>query len=203
MGAWLLRARKVRWINIFLTVASVVIGLSSCQPSQSEAMESIALPVHVDLQNVQAFVETPVGSFHRIAYDLKSERFDTISQTILPLPINAGFVLMEQDSQVEKINTWIFGQGLTTGDVLSINPIAMVNYELEGNHFNEIVAVPQDSSHSIIDVKRLRDLMIGYDPVKFNFEYWLRHSQDIGSLSALSWEDEVKVRAYLAARLAD
>ena len=188
---------------ICTSILLVVIGLISCQSEVQPTPLAYELPDAIHGQTAQAFIESPVGTFQRLAYNLESGKMDTLFETNLPLPVNHGFLLLETANELRKISTWIIGKRMQVGDTVTVEPIALLRYEMDAIDHEDIVAVPRASKLGTVEVSKFRDLLIKYDPVKFNFEYWLRQHQSPSKLTQLSWQDEEKALAHLSDLMSD
>ncbi len=181
---------------------AVVLSLTYCGSTDTSLSPSMWVPPTKVGDHYQAYVETAMGSYDRLRYNLSTGKLDSTSTElapILPLPVNAGFIPLGGKDPTDKIDVWILSRNLNSGDTLSIVPIGMIQYEIDTKEHIDLFVVPVNEKLTSVPIKRFRDLIIGYDPVKFNFEYWLRN-QAGGKLNQFSWEDEEKAMQYLEAK---
>ncbi len=182
---------KWRILSQFL-VLLLIVGCHKQPESSSEP--SLVLPKMRDQDGYMAYIENSVGSHLTQRYNLETGRLDTVeikSPLLLPYPVNQGFVPVFSESQsLSKVNTWIIGKGLLPGDTVGIIPIALLDYTLDGQRHQEVVAVPVLDQYQTLAPLPFREFIIEYDPLKYHFEYWLRNRGKTGRVSQMTWDDE-------------
>jgi len=150
---------------------------------------------------VQAVVETSLGSYTSMKYDPDHHVIDPADQqqeTMLPYVCNAGFIPV---GDKDRLSIWIMGQRLQAGHVLSIIPLALVEYTEGDQMHTDVLAVPSDTLLQSIQPSNFRDLIVTYEPVKFSFEYWLRNRFGVGSVSRIAWKDDEAAVSFIVAQI--
>ena len=194
--------RAIHWV---LGTSLIVVLIACAEEVVTERGPSMQLPSTKNGEYFQVYVETALGSHHLLNYRVGDEILDTLFETdiILPLPVNAGFIPLRSQDSLIKIRSWIIGKRMEPGDTLTVRIIGLIKYQLDELQHQDLVVVPVEDHLATVAVQRFRDFIIGYDPVKFSFEYWLRNHRGRGSLTQLAWEDEEQASAYLNNLLQD
>lgn len=174
--------------------------LFACQTDAALTATSLELPPTKQGAHYQVYIETPQG--HAQLYQLnEGVGFDTLAlgdPYHLPIPVNAGFIpVRSAEGESTRIRTWVIGKQMTSGDILGIRPVGLIKYQIAQEKHQDILAVPASEVLQTIAVPHFRSLITNFDPVKYNFEYWLRHHQGVGKLTQLSWDDEEEALSYL------
>lgn len=168
----------------------------------------VVIPKNISGEKFVTVIETPAGEFRAISVDLENEKLDTLKEgsdyvvsNFLPHPVNQAAIPVSADTDMEKIVVWIVGRSVRAGDTLAVDPIALLEYTLEGQSKSEILAIPSDPAHQTIQVENFSEFIIEYDGVKYLLEGWLRNRHGLGKVSQLSWKDQVKAQNYINAKL--
>ena len=193
--------KDLLWLFTSLLILLVSPGCKK-QPNDASAL---TIPKARKVAPYPVFIETPVGELQTISFDLATRSWDTLDldegglkHDYLPYPLNAGFIPLESGEDVQKQPVWVLGDKMMPGDTLGVYLLGMVQYVEGGLTHEEFLAIPADSDLQTIAVKRFRDFVISYDPVKFMFETWMENRHGIGSVSQISWLDEDKAGEKLA-----
>ncbi len=196
-----------KWI-LFGSSLLLLISCVSDMGTLSPEGNTLIIPENVPGEKFTTVIETPAGEFRAISVDLENEKLDTLKEgshyvvtDFLPHPVNQAAIPVSADTDMEKIVVWIVGRSVRAGDTLSVDPIALLEYTLEGQSKSEILAVPSDPAHQTIQVENFSEFIIEYDGVKYLLEGWLRNRHGLGKVSQLSWKDQVKAQNYINAKL--
>ncbi len=182
--------------------------LSACnQPEGTSSRTALAIHTPYEDGHFQVMVEVPVGSNIITSYNLDAQKIDTLIQDSLPLlleylpyPVNQGFIAtIAADSSFQKTIVWILGRQIKPGQVIQSLPLAMMQYEDSGKEHIEFLMIPRSRDLRTVNVEKFRDLIIEYDPVKYNIEHWLRNRYEIGRISSFVWKDEAEAGEALMA----
>ncbi len=179
----------------------LISALFACQTDTGLTEPSLEIPPTKQGAHYQVYIETPQG--HTQLYHLnEGVGLDTLplgDPHHLPIPVNAGFIpVRSAEGELTRIRTWVIGKQMTTGEILGIRPVGLIKYQIAQEKHQDILAVPASQVLQTVAVPHFRSLITNYDPVKFNFEYWLRHHQGVGNLTQLSWDDEEEALSYLS-----
>lgn len=186
----------------YIWTCLILAGLGCTNSPEYGVNRTINLPAsRSPVGTVQAVVETSLGSYTSIKYDPDNQVIDPANQqqeTMLPYVCNAGFIPV---GDKDRISVWIMGQRLQAGHVLSIIPLALVEYTEGDQMHTDVLAVPSDTLLQSIQPSNFRDLIVTYEPVKFSFEYWLRNRFGVGSVSRIAWKDDEAAVSFVVAQI--
>ena len=181
--------------------------ISACQ-SDSIAVEvknrPIVIPSNLPGDHFVAMVETPIGEYRSISVDLSSKSLDTLKaedkyviNAFLPHPVNQAFIPLSKGGAPTKLPVWIIGIPKLAGDTITIDPLGLIEYTMDGEKRSEIVAIPADPTQQTIHPLNFTEFIIEYDAVKYLVEGWLRNRQGLGKVNQLTWKDQVKAQNYI------
>lgn len=203
--------KVTNWIISSIVLLGYLAIMSACGADDvalDERHNQVVIPKNISGEKFVAVIETPVGEFRAISVDLANEKLDTLKEgsdyvvsNFLPHPVNQATIPVPAASDMEKIVVWVVGRSVRAGDTLSVDPIALLEYTLEGESRSEILAIPRDSAMQTIHVENFSEFIIEYDGVKYLLEGWLRNRHGLGKVSQLNWKDQVKAQNFINARL--
>lgn len=157
-------------------------------------------------QGINAVIEIPAGSNHKIEYNSDNNRFenDTLNGQIrvidfLSYPANYGFIpstLMDENKggDGDALDILVIAEHLPTGTVIEVKPIATLllndNHELD----TKIIAIPLDSSLQIISANDYMAFMTKYYGAANIIQNWFLNYKGLGETSLIGWQDEQYAR---------
>lgn len=199
--------KVIKWI-VLSGCSLLMIACGSEEGSLIQDGNKVILPKNVRGEQFTTVVETPAGEFRSISVDLENEKLDTLKEgsdyvvsNFLPHPVNQAAIPVTVETDMEKIVVWIVGRSVRAGDTLSVDPIALLEYTLEGKSRSEILAIPRDPAQQTIQVENFSEFIIEYDGVKYILEGWIRNRHGLGKVTQLSWKDHTKARSYINGKL--
>ncbi len=203
--------KVTNWIVSSIGLVAFLTTMSSCSSDDAtlnRGHSAVVIPKNIPGEQFTTVIETPAGEFRAISVDLENEKLDTLKEgsdyvisDFLPHPVNQAAIPVKTSTNTEKIVVWIVGRPVRAGDTLTVDPIALVEYTLEGESKSEILAIPRDPTQQTIQVDNFSEFIIEYDGVKYLLEGWLRNRHGLGKVSQLSWKDHVKAQSYINGKL--
>ncbi len=174
-----------------------------CQPDQKTAdtPSPEALPA-LTPNGVNAVVEIPAGTNHKIEYDKSSGKFLVDQRNgkervidFLPYPGNYGFIpstymAPERGGDGDALDVLVIGEAQPTGQQLEVLPIGSLKLRDGGEADTKIIAIPADRKLQVIDPKDFVDFSIRYDGAKHIIENWFLYYDGLGNATLEGWEDE-------------
>jgi len=188
--------QKTFWLLTTCTLLTV----AACQRREA-SVDYYQLPAFTD-QGVNAVVEIPAGTNHKIEFDLQSGAFQADSLRgggrvidFLPYPGNYGFIPStyldpRQGGDGDPLDVLVIGESRPTGAVLQVRPIGALRLSDEGEIDTKIIAVPADSSKRVIQANNFQEFLIEYDAARRIIEEWFISYKGMGATELLGWEDE-------------
>lgn len=177
--------------------------LGACRPAEDKPAsvnyEKLP-PTSGDLIN--AVVEVPAGTNHKIEYDYEQRAFlvDTIDGDprvidFLPYPGNYGFIpgtLMDtlQGGDGDALDILVLSETQPTGSVLAVRPLAALLLRDRGEIDTKIIGIPADSTQRIIQADNFVDFILYYDSAKRMIEDWFLSYKGPDMVELIRWEDE-------------
>ena len=153
-------------------------------------------------EGINAVIEIPAGTNHKIEYNPKSKNFEMNQENgqermidFLPYPANYGFVPStkmdkKRGGDGKALDVLVIAESIKTGTILKVKPIATLLLEDDGLLDAKIVAVPIDSTLSIIKANDFQTFMIDYFAVKQIIQDWFLNYKGLGKMKMLGWRDE-------------
>lgn len=151
---------------------------------------------------LRAVIEIPAGTNNKIEYQPSKNTFemDTVKGKLrlvkfLPYPFNYGFIpstKVNYGRSGDALDIMVFGKSVKTAQVISVNPIALLKLNNEGEAAYKILSVPVDPKNQIISIKDFKDLSINYPKVRDLIAEWILNYDKTTDLQILGWFDEIK-----------
>lgn len=156
-----------------------------------------------DYQNgiVNAVVEIPEGSSHKIEWDRKRAAFmlDRVEPGIFAKPCNYGFIPQTLDEDGDELDVLIVtDEPLPTGIWLSAKILGVMNFEDDGDMDHKIVVRAADDRNDGDWLNTLDDLGERW---KQMVEHHFNHYKDLkkpGSTKVLGWGDAEAAKKVIA-----
>ena len=171
----------------------LIVCLTACKTDYAE------LPTYSNTRQLQAVVEVPAGSNHKIEYNRQTKEFvndkeaglDRIVE-FLPYPGNYGFIpSTELEPKGRGLGVFIISERIATGTVMDIIPVATLLLEhLDGNLEAVIVAVPARPSERVMDATDYRTLTREFPAAKDIIQKWFAHHNPTAQTKGVGWKDE-------------
>lgn len=154
------------------------------------------LPVRNSEGVVQAVVEIPAGTNHKLEYDYENNAFPCDQEngidrvvSFLSYPGNYGFIpstLMDKSEggDGDALDVLILGEHLPTASVQPIIPIGIIQLMDRGEIDDKLIAVPADPKLQTIAVADVAELA---EPVKEIISLWFGNYKGPGKMEVQGW----------------
>lgn len=163
-----------------------------------------AIPLYSPNNHVQAVIEIPAGTNHKVEYDKKALEFKVDQRDgkdriipFLPYPGNYGFLPStymspELGGDGDALDVLVIAESVPVAHVMEIIPIANLALMDEGEIDNKIIAIPADPKLQIIKVTTLAELESKYPAAKKMIEDWFLNYDGPGVMKLEEWQNEVQ-----------
>ncbi|GAB3530270.1 hypothetical protein GCM10027443_10550 [Pontibacter brevis] len=176
----------------YLCLCLLALLLFSCKTDYTE------LPAYTGNKQLQAVIETPAGSNHKLVYDREKKEFVNDKDAdmdrvvnFLPYPGNLGFIpSTEIDPNGKGLEILVLSERLETGTVTEVIPVGLLQLETAGDLQHIIVAVPARPSERQIDVTNYTALSKEYPAVKTILQSWFANYNPAARTNVVGWRDE-------------
>ena len=152
---------------------------------------------NVDDGVINAVVEIPMGSNHKIEWDRKLAvmKLDRVEPEIFAKPTNYGFIPQTLDEDGDELDLLIITeQPLSTGIYLQARIIGVMKFVDDGEVDDKIVVVPEDSRHNGNAIQSLEDIPTQLiKQIEFHFNNY-KYLKKAGTTQVTEWGgiDEAK-----------
>jgi len=181
------------------TLLFFLIIASSCNNQYTDYNN---LPLYSESNILQAVIEIPAGTNHKIEFNKKELIFEVDTRNgnervinFLPYPGNYGFIPStysnpKKGGDGDALDILVLCESLKTGTVIEIIPIGVLklidNEELD----YKIIAIPSNKDLQIIKANNYADLSENYPEVKSLLETWFLSYDKSESAKVNGWGDE-------------
>lgn len=151
---------------------------------------------------LQAVIEIPAGTNHKIEYDYASKQFlnDQIDGkdrviNFLPYPGNYGFIpstLMDKErgGDGDALDILVIGESVPTGTVMEVIPIGALMLRDRQEIDTKIIAIPADPQKQVIKAEDFMTFALKYDAARRIIEDWFQNYKGAEGVEIVRWEDE-------------
>ncbi len=175
---------------LFLTV--FLASLTGCKTDYAN------LPTYAPNRQLQAVIETPAGSAHKLQYDQATKEFIADEEAgqarvigFLPFPGNFGFIPSTQtNSKGKGLEILVIGESVATGTVMEVIPIALLQLEAAGNTDHKIIAIPARPSEQLITANSFAELSNRYPAALEILQKWFTSYNPTERSRFVRWHDE-------------
>lgn len=188
--------------SCFLPTAIALLLFLGCEPAGPSPEELYQSATFSERGYVQAVVEIPAGTNHKMEYfpkegdfrvDIKNGRERLID--FLPYPGNYGYIpstLMAESEggDGDALDVLIIAESAPTGTLMEVIPLGALMLVDEGEEDTKIIAVPADSSLQVIQAKNFADFSVTYGPARKLVEDWFLNYEGMGVVQSRGWRDE-------------
>lgn len=177
----------------------LLIGAFACR---EEAMQDPTTAATTKGEYLQAVIEIPAGTNHKIEYDYASKQFlnDQIEGKdrvidFLPYPGNYGFIpntLMDKErgGDGDALDILVIGESVPTGSIIQVIPIGALMLRDRQEIDTKIIAIPADPQSQIIRAKDFMTFALRYDAARRIIEDWFQNYKGAEGVEIVRWEDE-------------
>lgn len=186
-------------MRVLLLLTLLLLSLLSCR--QDKTPDPTEVPAFQG-EYLQAVIEIPAGTNHKIEYDYASGEFlndqlDGKDRVIdfLPYPGNYGFIpstLMEEErgGDGDALDVLVIGESVPTGTVLDVIPIGALMLRDRNEIDTKLIAVPADPTKRVIKAQDFMSFALHYDAARRIIEDWFQNYKGAAGVEILRWEDE-------------
>lgn len=151
---------------------------------------------------LQAVIEIPAGTNHKIEYDYESKQFlndqvDGKDRVInfLPYPGNYGFIpstLMDKErgGDGDALDILVIGESVPTGTIMEVIPIGALMLRDRQEIDTKIIAIPADPQKQVIRAEDFMTFALRYDAARRIIEDWFQNYKGAEGVEIIRWEDE-------------
>lgn len=151
---------------------------------------------------LQAVIEIPAGTNHKIEYDYASKQFlnDQIDGkdriiNFLPYPGNYGFIpgtLMDKErgGDGDALDILVIGESVPTGTIMEVIPIGTLMLRDRQEIDTKIIAIPADPQKQVMKAEDFITFALKYDAARRIIEDWFQNYKGAKGVEILRWEDE-------------
>lgn len=173
--------------------------LVSCRNNNTPDPATVAA---IEGEYLQAIIEIPAGTNHKMEYDYASGQFlndqlDGKDRVInfLPYPGNYGFIpstLMDEErgGDGDALDILVIGEAVPTGTQIAAIPIGALMLRDRGEIDTKLIAIPADPSKQVIKAKNFMEFALQYDAARRIIEDWFQNYKGAKGVEIIRWEDE-------------
>lgn len=203
---------------------AIVLSMASCgkqATSQKEMVSEktdLSTPEKIDFQQLptyfqdsilQAVIEIPAGTNHKIKYRKNTRSFvvDSLDGreriiNFLPYPGNYGFIPStfsdaKNGDDSGALDILVLAESKPTGSVQHVLPIGMIRLYDAGKSNFKIIAVPADSTQRILNVENFDELVTKHPEVRRMLNDWFSNYDSQGQIRIESWGGEDAANAEI------
>lgn len=175
----------------------LIMALAGCTPGDYSQ-----IPSHSKRNFLQAVIEIPAGTNHRITYCRLTHRF-LIEMTddgkdilpYLPYPANFGFIPSTRfgnplGKEGELLEIMVIAESLKTGTVIEVIPLGLLIVKDDFHTDYKVLAIPADPDKQVIRAGTYHEFNQNFPGVTAILEDWFVHSDMYHNVVVLGWEDE-------------
>lgn len=186
-------------MRTLLLISLLFLALLSCR--QQSSPNPTEVPA-IQGEYLQAVIEIPAGTNHKIEYDYASGKFvndqlDGKDRVInfLPYPGNYGFIpstLMDKErgGDGDALDILVIGESVPTGTVMDVIPIGALMLRDRDEIDTKLIAIPADPAQQVIQAKDFMGFALNYDAARRIIEDWFQNYKGAEGVEILRWEDE-------------
>ncbi|WP_194350009.1 inorganic diphosphatase [Pontibacter beigongshangensis] len=156
------------------------------------------LPTYTPNKQLQAVVETPAGSSHKLLFDRATKAFVNEKEAgkdrvirFLPYPGNYGFIpSTEVGGKSAPLQVLVIAESAAPGTVLEIIPVGVLQLDISGELHPQIIAIPARPSEQLITAHDFASFSKRYPAIKTILEQWFLHHNPAAPARLGGWRDE-------------
>lgn len=183
--------------SLLLTLFLFALTLASCLQK-----DLAVISAHSRNHFLQAVVEIPAGTNHKIEYDRHSKEFMVNKKNgrdriidFLPYPGNYGFIpstYMDpaKGGDGDALDVLIIAESYPTGTVMEIIPIAVLLLTDSNEIDHKIIAIPADLDKRIIRATNFKEFNANYPQAKAIIQDWFLNYKGGDEIEFDEWKDE-------------
>ena len=192
----------------YIAVLILFLVIAGCT-QESKIKDYDSLPLYSVNGYVNAVIEIPAGTNHKIEYDKKDHEFKVEQRNgkdrivaYLPYPGNYGFIPSTyMDTAVggdgDALDVLVIGESCPTASLIEITPIGVLFLEDGGEIDTKIIAIPVKENERIINVESLNELKEKYPKIDEIILNWFLNYKGKGKMKFIEWGDRGKAVAEI------
>jgi len=182
-----------------LILYSSILLLFTCKQTRVD-YNNVSL--YSENNNVQAVIEIPAGTNHKIEFNKKDLQFEVDQRNgkdrvinFLPYLGNYGFIPStysnpKKGGDGDALDILVLSESLDTGTIIEVTPIAVLKLIDNGELDYKIIAVPTNVAQQIIKATNYEQLTKNYPKVKQMIALWFLSYDKGESASVDGWGNE-------------
>ena len=185
--------KTIKLFSFFL----LLLLLAACQ---SEPKVDYANLTAFSEKGINAVIEIPAGTNHKIEFDGQSFKNDQEKGkdrivNFLPYPGNYGYIpgtrmAKNKGGDGDALDVLVLSESLPTGTYLEIVPIAALVLKDGGELDTKIIAIPTNTNLRIMEIDGFTSLMTEYNVAQRIIQDWFLNYKGLGQMELVSWQNE-------------
>lgn len=179
-------------------IGFILIIFFSCE----EKIDYYNAPTFSENNNLQVVIEIPAGTNKKFEYNKDNKSFDVDKENgkdrvidFLPYLGNYGFIPStysdpKEGGDGDALDVLVISESLTTGTIIEIIPIAMLQLIDAGEIDYKIIAVPITKKNRIINSDNYNDFNLNYPEIKTIIEMWFLNYNKSDKAEIEGWGNE-------------
>lgn len=173
------------------SLLAALLFILSCK--QNPQIDYAALPAFSE-NGINAVIEIPAGTNHKIEYNGRSFETDRIIN-FLPYPGNYGYIPGTKMDKArggdgDALDILVIAEQVPTGTVVEVKAIGALVLKDGGELDTKIIAIPRDSSLQVMPVKGFTSLMTEYNMAQTIIKDWFLNYKGLGVVEFVAWQNE-------------
>ncbi|MCD4772756.1 MAG: inorganic diphosphatase [Bacteroidales bacterium] len=193
--------KHITYLILFLAIAGCT--------QESKIKDYDSLPLYSENGNVNAVIEIPAGTNHKIEYDKKDHEFKVDQKNgkdrivaYLPYLGNYGFLPSTyMDPAIggdgDALDVLVIGESCPTASLVEIIPIGVLFLEDGGEIDTKIIAIPVKEKDRIINVEYFNELKEKYPKIDEIILNWFLNYKGKGIMKFVGWGDRSEADAEI------
>ncbi|MBF9255239.1 inorganic diphosphatase [Pontibacter sp. 172403-2] len=178
--------------KLFFLLLPVFALLSGCKTDYAN------LPTYSGARQLQAVIEVPAGSSHRLIYNRETKEFVNDKKAgldrvipFLPYLANFGFIpSTEISSNGNGLKILVIAESREPGTVMEVIPLGVMQLETAGELEHVVVAVPARPSEQLISATDFASFSKQYPGIKSILQTWFTHYNPTAHTTFVGWRNE-------------
>lgn len=188
--------------SVIIWMIFVIIFCASCENSGQQ--DYLNLPRYSDNGYLNAVIEIPAGTNHKIEFNKKSLRFEVDKRdnkerviNFLPYPGNYGYVPStlsdtNEGGDGDAIDVLVLSESVPTGTILEVVPVGVLKLIDNEEKDYKIIAVPANLEQRTLNVTNFEELETKYPNAMKIIETWFLNYDKQEPAYIQGWGDEIE-----------
>lgn len=145
--------------------------------------------------NLQVVIENTTGSTSEVDFCRVEKDFLPQGEIAFAFPANNGFIPSTSlDLNISKssrpIDVFVVSKALETGNILTVKPLGVLKYKVEGTTTYKIVAVPTSTEFELYAINGFHDFSEHFVDLRKAITEWTLNKNKTQNTQLLGWYDE-------------